>query len=319
MATLTRIHDLELIIALSEEGTLSQAARRVGMSQPAMSKRLHVIERRLQLKLFDVNHSGAQITESGRFFAEYAQQSVNLFHRGIHEAREARHSQPYRLRVGTSPFQPPHLIEMLRTMELRLYRNLTIEVESAFSCDLLRKLQQHEIDVALVTSPPSMPSITSAVLGVRRFMIVFRESHRLAANESVDLDDLIAYPWVFFNRHVHPYLHDLILHRMEALHLAPRIVHRIMNAEQVPALVKNESSIAWLTPTGAARIAHGDLISRPLIDNEIHLETHLATLANNQSALVSEFARAFMKRHQVERQPIQMVLPVTEDEIKKVG
>jgi DNA-binding transcriptional LysR family regulator len=144
-----------LVIALSEERTLSQAAKRVGMSQPAISKRLHVIERRLQLKLFEVNHRGADITESGRFFAEYAQQSVNLFHRGIHEARQARHAHLNRLRVGTSPFQPSHLVEMLRTVELRLYRNLSIEIESAFSCDLLRKLEHHEIDVALLTSPPS--------------------------------------------------------------------------------------------------------------------------------------------------------------------
>ena len=161
MATRTRIQDLELVIALSEERNLSQAAKRVGMTQPAMSKRLQVIERRLQLKLFQTHHTGADITESGRSFAEYAQQSVNLFHRGIHEARQARHACVSRLRVGVSPFQPAHLVEMLRTMELRLYRNLVIEVESAFSCDLLRKLQQRDVDVALVASPPLMPSIST--------------------------------------------------------------------------------------------------------------------------------------------------------------
>jgi hypothetical protein len=72
---------------------------------------------------------------------------VDLFHRGIHEARQARHAQLDKLRVGISPFQPPHLFEMLRTLELRLYRHLVIEVESAFSCDLIHKLQQHEVDV----------------------------------------------------------------------------------------------------------------------------------------------------------------------------
>jgi len=142
MATRTRIYDLELVVALSEERTLSQAAKRVGMSQPAMSKRLQVIERRLRLKLFETSHAGVDITDSGRFFAEYAQQSVNLFHRGVHEARQARQAAPNRLRVGTSPLQPLQLVEMLGTMELRLYRNLIVEVEYAFSCDLLRSLQQ---------------------------------------------------------------------------------------------------------------------------------------------------------------------------------
>ena len=318
MATQTRIHDLEIVVALFEERTLSQAAKRVGMSQPAMSKRLYVIQRRLQLKLFETNHTGAEITEPGRSFAEYAQQSVNLF-RGIHEARQAKHTQLNRLWVGTSPFQPPYLVEMLRTMELRLYRNLAVEVESAFSCDLLRKLEQCEVDVALVASPPSMPSITITLLCKRQFMIVFYERHPLAALKTVSMADVAVYPWVFFNRHVHPYLHDLILQRAAALRLVPNVVHRIMQAEQISALVKDGVSVAWLTPTGAARVAHGELIARPLADEEIRLETHLAALASNGSALVSEFARAFMKRYEQQRQPVQMVLTMDEEEIEKAG
>ena len=319
MATKTRIDDLELVVALSEERTLSQVAKRVGKTQPAISKRLQVIERRLQLKLFETNHTGAEITDSGRFFAQYAQQSVNLFHQGMHEARQARHAHLNRLRVGTSPFQPPHLVEMLRTMELRLYRNLAVEVESAFSCDLLRKLEQCEVDVALVASPPSMPSITTAMLCVRQFMIAFSERHPLAALKTVGLADLAPYPWVFFNRHVHPHLHDLILHRAKVQELTPNVVHHVMHAEQVPALVKGGNSVAWLTPMGAARVAHGELISRPLVDTEIRLETHLATLASNNSALVSEFVRTFMKRYQQERKPVQMVLPMEERAIEKAG
>jgi len=319
MATKTRIDDLELVVALSEERTLSQVAKRVGKTQPAVSKRLQVIGRRLQLKLVETDHTGAEITEPGRVFAEYAQQSVNLFHRGIHEARQAKDAHLNRLRVGTSPFQPPHLIEMLRTMELRLYRNLAVEVESAFSCDLLKKLEQRDVDVALVASPPPMPAITTTLLGVRQFMIVFYERHPLAALKTVSLADVAAYPWVFFNRLVHPHLHDLILHRAAARQLAPNVAHHIMNAEQVPALVKDGVSVAWLTPTGAARVAHGELISRPLADDEIRLETHLATLASNNSALVSEFVRTFMKRYQHQRQPVQMVLPMDDGDIEKAG
>jgi DNA-binding transcriptional LysR family regulator len=66
MATKTRIDDLELVVALSEERTLSQVAKRVGMTQPAISKRLQVIQRRLQLKLFETNHTGADCSLTRR-------------------------------------------------------------------------------------------------------------------------------------------------------------------------------------------------------------------------------------------------------------
>lgn len=319
MATRTRIVDLELVIALSEEGTLSQAASRMGMTQPALSKRLHVIERRLQVKLFETKFTGTDITESGRSFVEYAEQSVNLFYRAIQEARQAKHAHLNRLRIGVAPFQPPHLIEMLRTTELRLYRNLSVEVESAFSCDLIRKLQRKEIDVALVTSPPAMPSVTTTLLNSRRYMIVFHAEHELAKRESVSLGNIAAYPWVFFSRHVHPYMYDLILRRANSLHLEPQIVHRVVHAEQVPALIKDRRSIGWVTPNGALPGVQDPLISRPLVDPQIRHETRLATLANNESALVSEYVRGFMKRYQLERQPIQMALPMDDATIEKTG
>jgi DNA-binding transcriptional LysR family regulator len=194
-----------------------------------------------------------------------------------------------------------------------------IEVESAFSCDLIHKLQHHEVDVALVASPTSNPLITSVVLSVRNFMIVFHERHELASRHSLRLEDVAAYPWVLFNRIVHPHLYDLILHRAAARQLVPNIVHRIMHPEQASALVNDGSSVAWLAPAGAARVAHGELTSRPLIDKEIRIETHMASLANNNSALVSEFVRTFMKRHQQERRSVHMVLPMADEAIEKVG
>jgi hypothetical protein len=45
MTSRLKIRDLELIVALHEEGTFTQAAKRVGVTEPALSKRLLLIER----------------------------------------------------------------------------------------------------------------------------------------------------------------------------------------------------------------------------------------------------------------------------------
>jgi len=82
-------------------------------------------------------------------------------------------------------------------------------------------------------------------------------------------------------------LYDLIHRRLEAEHKKARIAHRVSHAEQVPALLHDDSFVAWLTPTGAERIARNGLVRIPLVDSEINLEMHLASLANNKSRLVS--------------------------------
>jgi len=48
-----RIRDFELIVALHEEGNMTQAANRLGITEPALSQQLKKIERRIQTHLFE--------------------------------------------------------------------------------------------------------------------------------------------------------------------------------------------------------------------------------------------------------------------------
>lgn len=305
-----RIRDLELIVALHEEGNMTQAAKRLGISEPALSKQLHKIESRIQTRLFERGNGGIVTTAPGRTFVGHAAESLQAFRRAVHEAQETKHNEPHRLRIGVSSFHPSYLIEILRTIELRLYRNLSIEIFTTYSLELIALLQRHELDLALVTSPPPNAQITSVCFATNPFMIVVRKGHPLAGKASVKLDELAPYPWVFFNRNVHYHLHDLILQRTKAECGPVSICHYVSQEEQAVALLTDNRALAWVTPNGAERVMHDGLKSLPLTDSEIRLDMHLATLANNKSALVSEYARGFMKRMEEQRAPIQLQLPI---------
>lgn len=53
MSAQLKIRDLEMVVALQEEGTLTRAAKRVGVTQTAITKRLQLIERHIRARLFD--------------------------------------------------------------------------------------------------------------------------------------------------------------------------------------------------------------------------------------------------------------------------
>ena len=156
-----RIRDLELIVALHEEGTLTRAARRVRVSEPAFSKRLQLVEHEVQAQLFERGHSGAHATASGRCFVTYATESVHAYHRAVYEAREAKRGEHQKLRIGASPYLPPAFIELLRSTELRVYRNLSIEIVTEYSLELLSQLQRRRIDLALLIAPPEVAAVTT--------------------------------------------------------------------------------------------------------------------------------------------------------------
>jgi DNA-binding transcriptional LysR family regulator len=203
-----KIRDLELVVALHEEGNLTQAAKRIGISEPAFSKRLRLIERRVQAKLFARGSEGSLATESGRAFMESARISIQSYYQAVHEAQEAKFGENHKLRIGVSAYLDSRLIEVIRTTELRLYRNLSCEIYTEYSCEIVSLLKHHQIDLALITSPPPSASITSVRVAMSPFMIVVRPEHPLASRGSVTLAEVTNYPWVFFTRRVHPPLHD---------------------------------------------------------------------------------------------------------------
>jgi DNA-binding transcriptional LysR family regulator len=305
-----KIRDLELVVALHEEGSVTQAAKRVGISEPGFSKRIQLIERQIKVQLFERGHDGVKTTDSGCAFIAYATEIIHAYHRAIHEAQEATHGEHSRLCIGVSAFMPPELIELLRSIELPLYRDLAIEIDTAYSIELLTQLQRGRVDLALVTSPPENAAITTLCLACNSFRIVFREGHPLAAKQSTTFAEVVEYPWAFFNRSIHPYLHDQVLERMAIEHKQAKIVHHFSYADQATALLTDDALVAWMSPPEAMRAADHGLANLPLLDEHIRLETHLATHADNKSPLVSEYVRRFVKRMDLRRPPEQLSLPI---------
>lgn len=189
--------DLEMVVALQEEGTFTQAARRIGVTQTALSKRLQIVERDIQVRLFERTHDGAVATGSGRTFVSDATQILHTLQRAIYDAREARYGEYRKLRIGVSLYLPSHLIEMIHAVELPLYKHLAVEIVSGSSPEMISDVQSKNVDVALVSSPTPNAALTKQCIARDHFMIIFRQGHPLVAKRSVTLGDIVEYPCLF--------------------------------------------------------------------------------------------------------------------------
>ena len=61
--------DLRLLAAVSKHRSVSAAALSVRISQPAASRRLHAIQTRVGMQLFQFGPRGATLTEAGQFWS----------------------------------------------------------------------------------------------------------------------------------------------------------------------------------------------------------------------------------------------------------
>ena len=77
------IVDCETVLALHEERHFSRAARRLGVTQPALTSRLQRIEHMLETRLFERNRRGVQTTPAGIALVEGARKTLDASQQGV--------------------------------------------------------------------------------------------------------------------------------------------------------------------------------------------------------------------------------------------
>lgn len=100
---------IKVFMAVSEETSFTKAARRLGISQPAVSQNIADIEREVGAQLFERGRNSMTITPEGKIFLEYAKQILywykaasEVFRSGAAE-RLARGEKTLKdLRIGIS-------------------------------------------------------------------------------------------------------------------------------------------------------------------------------------------------------------------------
>ncbi|MBO4917758.1 MAG: LysR family transcriptional regulator [Bacteroidales bacterium] len=100
---------INVFMAVCEEGSFTKAAKRLGISQPAVSQNISEIEKGVGARLFDRNRNALAITEEGKLFKEFASQILYWYKtasesfRSSSAERLARGERPRRdLRIGIS-------------------------------------------------------------------------------------------------------------------------------------------------------------------------------------------------------------------------
>jgi len=98
-----------------------------------------------------------------------------------------------------------------------------------------------------------------------------------------------------FSKHVHPVMHDSLLHRAEEVGVTPREIQYVTTAEEAAYFWSKMKVIAFINRMVLWRVAHYGLDYAPLVEAGIEVKTTLITRSDDRTRLTSEFRRAAMK------------------------
>lgn len=188
--------DIDAFLAVVETGSIVAAAQRLHLTQPGVTRRVQNLEELLGLELLDRQSKPLKPTAAGREAYELGRRvanSVAEFRRNLTPAGEVTGS----FKLGLTPFlSDVALASPLDHLRTR-YPKLTMHVTTAWSGELLRKIEDKSIDAAAVFVPEEMEPpehLTRRHLSRHPVMVV--APHGLGLPKRVRLRDIAHLPWV---------------------------------------------------------------------------------------------------------------------------
>jgi molybdate transport repressor ModE-like protein len=195
-----QLRHLTCFVVIAQERTLARAARRLNLSQPAVSKTLTELESIAGERLVERGRTGARLTEAGEQFLRYALDVA----RAVESATDAlaRPDTPNvpSLRVGALPTVAGGLLARALVQLGGQRPNAAVLVETASNPELLAALRAGEIDLAVgrMAEPDTMQGVSFELLYSESLALVTRADHPLQSSGTgaTPVQALLDYPLV---------------------------------------------------------------------------------------------------------------------------
>jgi DNA-binding transcriptional LysR family regulator len=256
---------LALFLAVADTLSFRQAADRLHMSQPPLSRAIRQMEDRLGTPLFFRDTHGVRLTPAGERLLPHARKILRQL--ALAEASIASPALPARLRLGmTTAVEPP----WFRGLAARIAssgRFDAVLTEFDTSPRLVRRLRARRLDAAFIALPTETDGLAVIALDRQPMVVAMPSSHPLARRRALSLHDLAGATLYAFERARQPAFFDHC-HAVFRHHgFAPRTIREPEDHHVLLAGVANGEAFALL-PRSFTSMKRAGVCYRPLMEGE---------------------------------------------------
>lgn len=190
------IRQLEAFLAVASQGSFKAASNKLGMTQPAISARIGLLEEQLRTPLFDRGSRPVRLTSQGYRLLAYAESIVDLAGQMTMSATQKTREPARRVRIGIPSALVRRWTPVLIKALQKDWPELQVELHIDRSAFLREQLRNAEIDAALLIGPITDPGMRC--LRLKAYSYDWICSPLLTAPRRFTLSDIAEFPVITY-------------------------------------------------------------------------------------------------------------------------
>ena len=236
-------------VAVAQHLHFGRAAASLNMTQPPLTQAIALLERRLQVRLFERTKRSVQLTPGGQALLAPVLDLLSRAQALPGVARAVALGQVGRIRLAFVSTVGYALLPQW----LRLFRaaqpQVAVELVEATSDVQLDAFARGEIDAGFVLHSPGFvwPGLSQLRVASEDLILALPGQHPLATRQrDPTLADLLGEPLVMFPRRIAPSLHDAVFSQYHAAAAVPKVAQEAIQMQTIVNLVSAGLGVAWV-------------------------------------------------------------------------
>lgn len=173
--------DIEYVLAVSRLGSLAAAAEELFITQPALSKYIRNLEKRIGTDLFQHNKRPLTLTEMGKLYIGYAKEMNVLIANLDSEMEHLKHKEHECIRIGYACNGLRQYVYQASQKIRKEYPNVSITLTELTSPDIENRLLAGQLEFGFITLPARSNELKTQFIMEEEILLGVPASHPYAS------------------------------------------------------------------------------------------------------------------------------------------
>jgi LysR family transcriptional regulator, benzoate and cis,cis-muconate-responsive activator of ben and cat genes len=246
------LRQLRHFVAVAEEGNISRAAKRIFLTQPALSRQIKALEEEIGQCLLERQAHSIRLTPAGEGLLHEARDLLQHAEQMLERVRSS--GGALRLQVGYAPSLAAGILSVAVGNFTQRHPKVQVELLDLSTAEMLAGLESEKLDVALcVGQQRQTRGLTWSPLAQVDWRLAVNRNHPLARRSKLTPQEVAKEPLLVYSRREYPEYWNTIAGWLQAHRQKPAVAGEYDGAENLMAAVESGLGVAVVT-TQMARL-----------------------------------------------------------------